>query len=62
LDRLGGAIIGVIQGLIVVELLVYLARHVPNAGMRHLTSHSALATAFLHVAPSFNHVFPHIPS
>jgi membrane protein required for colicin V production len=62
MDRIGGAIIGLIQGALLVELLLYLARRVPNTGMRHLAVHSALAPAFLAVAPSLTHLFPHVPS
>lgn len=62
LDRLGGVMIGVVQGLVVVELLLYFARLVPNGGLRHLAHHAALAPALLSVMPLLKHAVPHVPS
>jgi membrane protein required for colicin V production len=62
LDRLGGALIGLVQGALLVELLLYFTRRVPNAQLRHLAHHSALAPAFLSVMPLVNHLLPHVPS
>lgn len=61
LDRLGGALIGLIQGALLVELLLYFARRVPSGDLRHLANHAALAPAFLSVMPLVNHFFPHVP-
>lgn len=62
LDRLGGAVIGLVQGALLIELLLYFARRVPNTGLRHLAHHSALAPIFLSVMPLLKHAFPHVPS
>jgi membrane protein required for colicin V production len=61
LDRLGGAVIGLVQGALLVALLLYFARRVPPSGIRHLANHSALAPIFLSVMPLLGHVFPHVP-
>ncbi len=61
LDRLGGAVIGLVQGALLVALLLYFARRVPQTGIRHLANHSALAPIFLSVMPLLSHVFPHVP-
>lgn len=61
LDRLGGVAIGLVQGALLVELLLYFTRRVPNGELRHLANHSALAPAFLSVMPLLNHLFPHVP-
>jgi membrane protein required for colicin V production len=62
LDRLGGAVIGLVQGALLVALLLYFARRVPQSGLRHLANHSALAPTFLSAVPLLSHVFPHVPS
>lgn len=61
MDRVGGAIVGLIEGALVVELLLYLARRAPHHGLRSLAAHSALAPTFLHFSPTLNHLFPHVP-
>jgi membrane protein required for colicin V production len=61
LDRLGGALLGLVQGALLVELLLYFTRRVPNAQLRHLANHSTLAPAFLSVMPVLNHLLPHVP-
>jgi membrane protein required for colicin V production len=61
LDRLGGALIGLVQGVLLVELLLYLARRVPSGELRHLANHAALAPVLLSAMPLVNHFFPHIP-
>jgi membrane protein required for colicin V production len=61
LDRLGGAIIGFLQGLIVADLLLYLGRRVPNKQLHHAVKHSLLGPAFAHAFPYISHWFPHIP-
>ncbi len=61
LDRLGGMAIGIVQGALAAELLVYLARHAPNSGLRHLETHSALGHVFVAAEPFFIHLFPSVP-
>jgi membrane protein required for colicin V production len=61
LDRLGGAVIGLVQGALLVELLLYFTRRVPNGDLRQLANHSALAPVFLSIMPLLNHVLPHVP-
>lgn len=61
MDRLGGAIIGLVEGALLVAMLLYFARRVPQADIRHLGNHSALAPIFLSVMPLLSHVFPHVP-
>lgn len=61
LDRLGGAVIGLVQGALLIALLLYFARRVPPTGIRHLANHAALAPIFLSVMPLLGHVFPHVP-
>ena len=61
LDRLGGAVIGLVQGALLVALLFYFARRVPQTGIRHLANHSGLAPIFLSFMPLLGHVFPHVP-
>jgi membrane protein required for colicin V production len=59
-DRLGGAVIGLLQGAILGELFLYLALHVPNHALHHAVRHSRLGPSFLHVVPYLDHLFPHI--
>jgi membrane protein required for colicin V production len=59
-DRLGGAILGLIQAAIVLELLLYLGLRVPNGTLHHGMTHSHLAHTFLHLVPALNRFFPHI--
>lgn len=61
LDRLGGAVIGLLQGALVVELLLYLGQRVPNSDLHRLIKHSRLAPSFLHVVPYIDKLFPHVP-
>jgi membrane protein required for colicin V production len=61
LDRMGGVAIGLIQGALLVELLLYFTRRVPNGELRHLANHSTLAPVFLSVMPLLTHFFPHVP-
>lgn len=61
LDRLGGTIIGLVQGALLVEVVLYFARRVPQTGVRQLAHHSTLAPIFLSVMPTFNHLFPYVP-
>jgi membrane protein required for colicin V production len=60
MDRLGGAIIGLAQGLLVVELVLYLGKRLPNHALRHGINHSAFGATFIRIVPYVNHWFPHI--
>jgi membrane protein required for colicin V production len=59
-DRLAGAVVGLLQGAIVVELLLYLGKRVPNKPLHHAIGHSTLAPSFLDVVPYISHLFPHL--
>jgi membrane protein required for colicin V production len=59
LDRLGGAAIGLLQGLLVVELLLYLGKRVPNGPLRHAVNHAALTPTLVQLIPLLHHWFPH---
>lgn len=61
LDRLGGALIGLLQGLIVIELLLYMGRRVPNRPLHLAVKHSLLAPSFAQVFPLIDRWFPRIP-
>lgn len=60
-DRFGGAIIGLLQGAIVVELLLYLAKRVPNHDLHMMIKHSQLAPTFVHAVPYITRLFPQVP-
>jgi membrane protein required for colicin V production len=60
-DRLGGAVLGFLQGLIVVELLLYFGKRVPNHDLRRLIKQSQLAPTFLNLIPHLQRLFPHVP-
>ena len=59
-DRLGGTAIGFLQGLLVVELLLYLGERVPAAALRHDVKHAALTPTFLQLIPVLHQWFPHV--
>lgn len=59
-DRVGGAIIGLIQGAVVVEMLLYLGVRLPNAALHHAIKHAALTPTFLHLLPMLHRFFPHV--
>ena len=59
-DRLGGAIIGLLQGAILVELLLYLGKRVPNNSLHRSIAHATLAPTFLHLVPFITRLFPHV--
>lgn len=61
LDRLGGAVVGVLQSALLLELLLYLAKRVPNHTLHTVVAHSALAPAFLRFIPLVDRLFPHVP-
>jgi membrane protein required for colicin V production len=60
-DRIGGAVIGVLQSALLLELLLYLGKRVPNHALRHAIKHSILAPAFLRLVPLVDRLFPHVP-
>ncbi|MDQ2742786.1 MAG: CvpA family protein [Chloroflexota bacterium] len=59
-DRLGGAVVGVLQAALIVELLLYLGKRVPNHALHHAINHSKLAPAFLQAIPYIDRLFPHV--
>jgi membrane protein required for colicin V production len=59
-DRLGGAVLGFLEGLIVVELLLYIGKRVPNHDIHHAITHSKLAPKLLDVLPFLHNLFPHM--
>ena len=61
LDRLGGAIVGILQSALLLELLLYLGKRVPNKDLAHAVKHSVLAPSFLKLIPTLHQFFPHIP-
>jgi membrane protein required for colicin V production len=61
LDRLGGAVFGFLQALILIELLLYFGRNLHNKALHHAVKHSLLGPAFAQAFPYISHWFPHIP-
>lgn len=61
LDRLGGFIIGALQSAIVLDLLLYLAKHASSKALASAIKHSTLAPTFLQLVPALHRLFPHIP-
>lgn len=59
-DRVGGAIIGVLQATLVVELLLYLGKRIPSHAVRHAVNHSALGPTFAGILPYVHHLFPQV--
>jgi membrane protein required for colicin V production len=57
-DRLGGAAIGFLQGVLVVELLLYLGKRVPNGSIRHAVNHATLTPTLVQLVPLLHHWFP----
>lgn len=60
-DRIAGAVVGFLQGALVVELLLYLGKRTPNDAIRRSIVHSVLAPTFLNLLPYLHHLFPHVP-
>jgi membrane protein required for colicin V production len=60
LDRLGGAVVGFLQGALVVELLLYLGKRVPAGTLRHAVSDAQLTPTFQSFLPYLQHWFPHV--
>lgn len=61
-DRLAGALLGLIQGAIVVELLLYFGKRVPNHDLHRLIAQSKLAPKFTEIVPYVHQWFPHVPA
>lgn len=61
LDRVGGAVLGMLQSALLLELLLYLGKRVPNHALHLAIKHSALAPAFLRAVPVVDRLFPHVP-
>lgn len=59
-DRLGGAIIGLLQGILLVELLLYIGRRLPAHDLRHAINHAQLTPIFTHALPLLHKLFPHV--
>lgn len=62
IDRAGGAVVGLLQTALVLELLLYIARHGPNHSLQSAVKHSVLAPNFLALAPTVHHLFPALPT
>ena len=62
LDRLAGAVLGLVPAALLVELLLYLGRRLPDRDIHRAIRHSQLAHYFLHVVPYFDRFFPHVPA
>lgn len=60
-DRIGGAVIGLLQSVIVIEVLIYLAQRVNNHALTSAVKHAHLTPLFLNALPYVNHLFPKIP-
>jgi membrane protein required for colicin V production len=61
LDRIGGAVLGLLQSALLLELLLYLGKRVPNHALHLAVKHSVLAPAFLRAVPVVDRLFPHVP-
>jgi len=59
-DRLAGAVLGLVPALLLVELLLYLGKRVPNKDLHHAINHAQLAHSFLHLVPYVDRWFPHV--
>ena len=60
LDRIGGTAIGVLQGLLLVELLLYLGERVPATNIRQAVEAAALTPTLLQLVPVLHGWFPRI--
>jgi membrane protein required for colicin V production len=60
LDRLGGTAIGVLQGLLLVELLLYLGERVPATDIRRAVTQATLTPTLLQLIPMLHGWFPHV--
>jgi membrane protein required for colicin V production len=60
-DRAAGAVIGFLQGLILVELLIAIGLRLPNQSLHHDIHHSTLGPTFQTVIPWVDRLFPHLP-
>ena len=59
-DRIGGALLGLLPGALLVELLLYLGQRVPEAGLHRAIKHSTLAPSFMRIVPYIHQLFPHM--
>jgi uncharacterized membrane protein required for colicin V production len=59
-DRIGGAIVGFVQAVLVLVLLLYLGQRVPNHQLHSQIAHSRLASPLLHAIPSLARLFPRV--
>jgi membrane protein required for colicin V production len=60
MDRIGGAIIGFLQGILLVELLISLGQRAPGSDLHRAIHQSALAPTFEHALPYLSGLFPHV--
>ncbi|MGH2444089.1 MAG: CvpA family protein [Chloroflexota bacterium] len=60
MDRLVGGVVGLLEGILLVELMLYLGRRVPNHQVNHAVNHSVLAPNFVRIIPFLRHLFPYI--
>lgn len=60
LDRLAGAIVGLLQSAIVVQVLLRLAKRLPNHTLQQSIHHSHLAPSFVHLVPYLDRFLPHV--
>lgn len=60
MDRLGGVVIGLLQGALLLVLLLSLGRIVPNHQLKQAIARSTLAPTFLHLTPALHRFLPHI--
>jgi membrane protein required for colicin V production len=61
MDRAAGAVIGLLQGVLLIELLIALGLRVANQSLHHAIRHSTLGPALQSVIPWVNQLFPHVP-
>lgn len=60
-DRFGGVVVGLLQSALVLELLLYLGKRLPNADLHRLIARSTLAPLFVDIIPFLDKLFPHLP-
>lgn len=60
IDRLGGAIIGLLQAALLIELLLYLGKRLHNPALQRAIVHARLAPLFLDAIPFLHRLFPHM--
>ncbi|GAC1326775.1 MAG: hypothetical protein NVS2B16_09290 [Chloroflexota bacterium] len=60
-DRIGGVLLGLLQSALVLEVLIYFGKRLPNSGLHLLLKQAAFAPFFLDVIPFLSKLFPHVP-